>query len=75
MQALSQLSYGPTMLEAEFYAAVKRSPSLFSEIPKKECMRKKTDHEKQKSPDRSQGCLLETGVPTGIRTPVATVKG
>ena len=37
MQALSQLSYGPTMLEAEFYAAVKRSPSLFSETPKKEC--------------------------------------
>ncbi|MER2022356.1 MAG: hypothetical protein ABS940_10805, partial [Stenotrophomonas sp.] len=37
MQALSQLSYGPTMLEAEFYAAVKHSPSLFSEIPKKEC--------------------------------------
>ncbi len=74
MQALSQLSYGPTMLEAEFYAAVKRSPSLFSEIPKKECMRKNPPL-KTKSPDRSQGCLFETGVPTGIRTPVATVKG
>ncbi|MEG2805886.1 hypothetical protein [Stenotrophomonas sp.] len=35
MQALSQLSYGPTMLEAEFYADVKPTPSLFSETPKK----------------------------------------
>jgi hypothetical protein len=36
------------MLEAEFYAAVKRSPSLFSEIPKKECMRKKSTAENKK---------------------------
>ncbi|WP_256788362.1 hypothetical protein, partial [Stenotrophomonas sp. Ste60] len=35
MQALSQLSYGPTMLEAEFYADVKRAPSLFSATAKK----------------------------------------
>ena len=32
MQALSQLSYGPTMLEAEFYVAVKDSPSLLCDI-------------------------------------------
>ncbi len=53
MQALSQLSYGPTMLEAEFYAAVKRSPSLFSEIPKKECMRKKPTTENKKPRPKS----------------------
>ena len=35
MQALSQLSYGPTMLEAEFYADVKLPPSLFSVATKK----------------------------------------
>ena len=35
MQALSQLSYGPTMLEAEFYAAVKDSPSLLCDIATK----------------------------------------
>ena len=29
MQALSQLSYGPTMLEAEFYACEDDSPSVF----------------------------------------------
>ncbi|MDF2816161.1 MAG: hypothetical protein K0S73_101 [Stenotrophomonas rhizophila] len=29
MQALSQLSYGPTMLEAEFYAREDDSPSVF----------------------------------------------
>jgi hypothetical protein len=45
MQALSQLSYGPTMLEAEFYAAAKRSPSLFSEITNKEEARGRTTAE------------------------------
>jgi hypothetical protein len=30
MQALSQLSYGPTMLEAEFYACEDDSPSVFA---------------------------------------------
>ena len=50
MQALSQLSYGPTMLEAEFYADVKSSPSVF-------CMRD-TRATQTKSPDRSQGFVL-----------------
>jgi hypothetical protein len=31
MQALSQLSYGPTMLEAEFYACEEISPSVFEQ--------------------------------------------
>ena len=66
MQALSQLSYGPTMLEAEFYAAVKRSPSLFSEMPKKECMRKKTDHEKQKAPTEVRAVCLKLASPRGF---------
>ncbi len=50
MQALSQLSYGPTMLDAEFYADVKSSPSVF-------CMRD-TCATQTKSPDRSQGFVL-----------------
>ncbi len=50
MQALSQLSYGPTMLEAEFYADVKGSPSVF-------CMHG-TRATQTKSPDRGQGFVL-----------------
>ena len=61
MQALSQLSYGPTVvLRAAYHSGG--------------CAGWEEAHE-TKSPDRSQGCLLEAGVPTGIRTPVATVKG
>ncbi len=60
MQALSQLSYGPTMLEAEFYACEDDSPSAFC---------------KQKTPTEVRAFCFVTGVPTGIRTPVATVKG
>ena len=68
MQALSQLSYGPTMLEAEFYAAVKRSPSLFSEISKKEC-RTLIDAPQTKSPDRSQGLVRCNWRPHGDSNP------
>ncbi len=61
MQALSQLSYGPTMLEAEFYADVKGSPSVF-------CMRD-TRATQTKSPDRSQGFVLYNWRPHGDSNP------
>ena len=68
MQALSQLSYGPTMLEREFYACEEHSP--------RGCERFLRRHaDKQKAPTGVGAFCFVTGVPTGIRTPVATVKG
>ena len=78
MQALSQLSYGPTMLEAEFYAGVKRSPSLLCDIAMNFFGRDRWPHatrQKQKAPTGVRAFCFLIGVPTGIRTPVATVKG
>ena len=78
MQALSQLSYGPTMLEAEFYADVKDSPSVLCDIAMNifRCERRSNaTPQKQNAPTEVRAFCFLIGVPTGIRTPVATVKG
>ncbi len=75
MQALSQLSYGPTMLEAEFYACALHSPSLFSDTTLKKKPDRDSDRVKQNAPAKTGAFCVSIGVPTGIRTPVATVKG
>ncbi len=66
MQALSQLSYGPTlMLRAAYYTClftfVEDQTKLLEAVTKR--------------PGEPGLMSLMSGVPTGIRTPVATVKG
>jgi hypothetical protein len=72
MQALSQLSYGPTlMLRAAYHNGVLSAWEAFSSQPAVGTCKARTN----KKPRPKSGLFVEAGVPTGIRTPVATVKG
>ena len=79
MQALSQLSYGPTlMLRAAYhsggFAGWEAFYSFLPQIPRL-AMHAAPARADNKNPRHCRGSLFEAGVPTGIRTPVATVKG
>ncbi len=73
MQALSQLSYGPVskFSSAESYRTLCRSGSFFFFLIA--CWAGSFSN--KKDPAKSGSLFSMNGVPTGIRTPVATVKG
>ncbi len=71
MQALSQLSYGPTLLLARHYSGFLSNWKLFI-LP---CNLLGGLLRQKKTRYGWVRLYLMNGVPTGIRTPVATVKG
>ncbi len=66
MQALSQLSYGPTLY---------REPPSIPACSRLWKTKRNPREAVTKRPGKPGLMSLMSGVPTGIRTPVATVKG